>query len=407
MSTIETALQPETHSTTVAPSYNLSVGYLRAFITLLVVAHHAVLAYCPFVPPAEPASLLPQPRWWQGFPVVDSHRWAGWQLFVGFNDMFFMSLMFFLSGLFVWTSLQRKGTSTFLKDRLLRLGVPFVLAAAVVAPIAYYPTYLLTGGHGIAGFWQQWKQLGTWPAGPAWFVWVLLAFDAIVALAYLVKPNFGDALARLADKSAERPFRLFTQLVFVSALAYVPLSLVIDPMWWSSWGPFFFQTGRILHYFVYFLAGIGVGALGLNRGLLSASGKLARRWGRWLTGAAVAFVFAVTVIGMAFAAQSQHQLWTIYGGLSFVFSCAASSFALMAIFVHFTRRRSAVWDSLTDNAYGIYLVHYAFVSWLQYSLLKFALPGFVKGLAVILAAVLLSWLTTAALRRIPAVARVI
>ena len=132
----------------------------------------------------------------------------------------------------------------------------------------------------------------------------------------------------------------------------------------------------------------------------TASGKLARRWGRWLTGAAVAFVFAVTVIGMAFAAQSQHQLWTIYGGLSFVFSCAASSFALMAIFVHFTRRRSAVWDSLTYNAYGIYLVHYAFVSWLQYSLLKFALPGFVKGLAVILAAVLLSWLTTAALRRI-------
>jgi hypothetical protein len=131
------ATPPMASTTATAGSYNLAVGYLRAFVTLLVVAHHAVLAYCPFVPPAEPASLLPQPRWWQGFPVVDSHRWAGWQLFVGFNDMFFMALMFFLSGLFVWTSLERKGTSTFLKDRLLRLGVPFVLAAAVVAPVAY------------------------------------------------------------------------------------------------------------------------------------------------------------------------------------------------------------------------------------------------------------------------------
>ena len=40
-------------------------------------------------------------------------------------------------------------------------------------------------------------------------------------------------------------------------------------------------------------------------------------------------------------------------------------------------------------------------------MLKFDLPGVVKGLAVVTAAVLLSWATTAALRRIPAVARVI
>jgi len=28
-------------------AYNLAVGYLRAFVTLLVVAHHSVLAYHP------------------------------------------------------------------------------------------------------------------------------------------------------------------------------------------------------------------------------------------------------------------------------------------------------------------------------------------------------------------------
>jgi hypothetical protein len=30
--------------------YNVPVGYLRAFITVLVVAHHAALAYHPFAP---------------------------------------------------------------------------------------------------------------------------------------------------------------------------------------------------------------------------------------------------------------------------------------------------------------------------------------------------------------------
>jgi hypothetical protein len=42
--------------------------------------------------------------------------------------------MFFLSGLFVWKSLERKGRARFLRDRVLRLGLPFIAAAAVVAP---------------------------------------------------------------------------------------------------------------------------------------------------------------------------------------------------------------------------------------------------------------------------------
>jgi hypothetical protein len=55
---------------------NLAIGYLRAFITLLVLAHHAILAYHPFAPPRG-AALNGPARWWQAFPVVDSQRWTG------------------------------------------------------------------------------------------------------------------------------------------------------------------------------------------------------------------------------------------------------------------------------------------------------------------------------------------
>jgi surface polysaccharide O-acyltransferase-like enzyme len=75
--------------------------------------------------------------------------------------------------------------------------------------------------------------------------------------------------------------------------------------------------------------------------------------------------------------------------------------------VRFAKARSRVLDSLRDNAYGMYLIHYAFVSWLQYALLKVALPAFVKGSLAFSATLALSWGVTAALRRIPAVARVI
>ena len=125
-----------------------------------------MLAYHPYAP-TPPASLIANPRWWQAFPVVDSQRWGPAYLLVDFNERFFMSLMFFLSGLFVWHGLTRKGIAMYLRDRLLRLGVPFLVAAAFFAPIAFYPAFLQIQGHaGVIGFRDQWLSLGQWPAGP-------------------------------------------------------------------------------------------------------------------------------------------------------------------------------------------------------------------------------------------------
>jgi len=393
-------------TSTPALQYNVGIGYLRAFITILVVAHHAVLAYCPFVPPT-PATLVAQPRFWMAFPVIDTARWSGFGLLVGFNDTFFMSLMFFLSGLFVWKSLQRKGSRAFIRDRGARLGIPFAVAV-LIAPLAYYPAYLTTGSHsGLAGFWHQWFSLGNWPAGPAWFIWVLLAFDCMAAALFLVLPKWGVALGRMSAVAYRRPIFFFGLLIAVSALAYIPTALLFTAFNWASCGPFFFQTSRIVHYFVYFLLGAGVGALGAEKGLLAPDGKLARRWVLWTVAALVAFGIAASVTFAAFAPHSSPRLWEVLADSSFVLSCGTSCFAFLALFVRFARRRARIWDSLTANAYGIYLVHYGFVIWLQYALLKASLPAIAKGSLVLLGAVLLSWGTTAVLRRIPAVARII
>ncbi|MFL6463394.1 MAG: acyltransferase family protein [Bryobacteraceae bacterium] len=389
------------------PPYNFAAGYLRAFLTVLVLAHHAVLAYISFAPPPS-RSLLTQPQWWLAFPVVDSHRWAGFDLLVGFNDVFFMSLMFFLSGLFVWNSLRRKGASAFLHDRALRLGVPFLVAVAVLAPLAYFPAYLMTGsGASLGAFGKQWLSLGHWPSGPAWFLSILLAFDCLAAALWAKFPHWGTSLGRALSRVWRTPWTSFLFLVAVSALAYIPMTLAFNPMSWTTFGPFTFQTSRLFHYAVYFLIAIVLGAVGLDRGLLARDGKLARRWTRWLTAAFLAFGLQVVVGLTALSAHTAIPMWTTLAGFTFVLSCAASSFACLALFARFAARRFCMFDSLRDNAYGIYLVHYAFVSWLQYALLKAALPTATKGLFVFLGALALSWATVAALRRIPAVARVI
>src|SRR5437762_2163314 len=71
----------------------VAMGHLRAFVTVLVVLHHALLAYIPFAPPATGA-FAAEPRLWRAFPIVDDRRWGPFGLVTGFNDIFFMSLMF-------------------------------------------------------------------------------------------------------------------------------------------------------------------------------------------------------------------------------------------------------------------------------------------------------------------------
>jgi fucose 4-O-acetylase-like acetyltransferase len=118
-------------------------------------------------------------------PIVDPQRWAGFDVLAAFNDTFFMALMFLLSGLFVWPGLERKGGARFLRDRILRLGVPFVVAAAILMPLAYYPSYAVTGADpGFLAYARAWLSLGFWPSGPAWFIGLLLVFDAVAAGIY-------------------------------------------------------------------------------------------------------------------------------------------------------------------------------------------------------------------------------
>ena len=389
------------------PKYYHAIGYLRAFIVALVVAHHAALAYFP-LPFPPPVSLLAQPRLWQAFPVRDAHSSTGIIVFAGFNDAFFMSLMFFLSGLFVWHGLVHKGSAKFLKGRLLRLGIPFVVAAAILAPLAYYPAYLRTASHtGVAGYWHQWRGLGNWPAGPAWFVWVLLTFDLIATLLFVIAPGWGESLGRVISGVSRRPVVFFAGLVAISAIAYIPMELIFTSTAWTAFGPFTFQTSRILHYLLYFLIAVGVGACGLDRGLLAPHGKLARRWPLWVLTALVSFAAASVVTFIILTTHTQSQIWAVARGTGFVLSCAASCFAFLAVFLRFAQSRSRLFDSLAANSYAIYLLHYAFVSWLQYALLPASLPAVAKAAIVFLGALALSWLLAATIRRVPAVARLV
>jgi surface polysaccharide O-acyltransferase-like enzyme len=198
-------------------------------------------------------------------------------------------------------------------------------------------------------------------------------------------------------------------LVAASMAAYVPVVAVFGPLAWTSMGPFQFETARLVHYAVYFLAGIGVGAYGIDRGLLARDGKLARHWGRWTLAMLVMFVASIAFSLLAMSGRSalSPAVANAIGGFVFALTCGAISFALLALFVRFITRRNPIFDSLSDDEYRMYLIHYMFVSWLQMALLAIALGPIAKTVAVISGVLLLSWGTSAGLRRVPAIGRIV
>src|SRR3977135_4747421 len=106
------------HATAKAKTRNFSIARTRAFLTLWVLLHHAVIPYT-------------------HFGHTDPKSWIGFDMVVLATDSFFMAMFFFLSGLFVWPGLGHKAPQIFLGDRLLRLRLPFSIARVHGGAVQY------------------------------------------------------------------------------------------------------------------------------------------------------------------------------------------------------------------------------------------------------------------------------
>ena len=365
----------------------------RTSITLLVVLYHSVINYTYF-----------------GIGG-DRMRWIGFDGVALFCDSFFMACMFLISGLFVHDSLMRRGTSNYLASRFFRLGVPYIVSIFVIMPLAYYRYY--HNELSFAGFYQHMASVGPWSPGSSWFLSVLLLFDAIAALIWIAAPRAIPSLGQRVASLADRPLTLFAGFLVFSILIYLPLHLHFGDSSWLTAGhyPLVIQTSRTLLYTGYFLAGAMIGAAGLNRGLLAEDGQFAKRWTLWL---AFALVFYGAIVALVYVHHSgliefrtPPLWWQAAYGLAFALFCASMTFTLPAIFLRFARSRVALLDAMRPSAYGIYLLHFIPLIWLQYVIGEPPFPASVKFLIVFAGTLSTSWAATLLLRRIPAVARMI
>jgi surface polysaccharide O-acyltransferase-like enzyme len=389
MTTItETATPADVHAAPKAKARNASLDRARTFLTLVVLLHHSVIPYT-------------------YFGHTDPKYFVGFDMIVLATDSFFMAMFFFLSGLFVWPGLGRKSPLVFLRERLLRLGLPFAIAAFTVIPIAYYALVLQEHQETtFAAFWLKMVTAGPWPSGPLWFVWVLLAFDLTASLLYRLSPTLLDPINRLSVRCHDRPADFFLFLLIVTAVLYVPARVYFGPNhWFELGGPFSVQASRILLYAAYFFIGAGIGAANFERGVLAADGQLAKSGWGWI---GLALIPYALLWGLIYIKREilgnppvQPHWYEASYGLFFAAFSAAILFAILGYFLRFKQSGWSVLDPMQPAAYGMFLVHYPIALWLEYWLFDASLPAVLKVAIVFVLTVALSWGATEALRRIP------
>jgi len=366
---------------------------------VLVVAHHAALAYPTF------GQFNPDHYILSTAPIVDDQRWRGMDLFIGFNDVFFMPLMFLISGLFVWRGLCKKGPGAYLLDRFSRLGIPFIVAELVLIPLAYWPSYYrATGSTNFRLFVTDYVINQQWPVGPPWFIWLLLAYSCVVVLVYLIRPASLPTAGQWLMTLGKRPLRLGIILYLLTGLSLIPLSLWIGHYTWvGSWGPFDFQQNRLLFYGFFYGVGCCVGATNWQAYVLPNGKLFGTDWRIWAGSSLCCYALLTVESGYGADLVRNGYLSPTLGylvyDLFFIASCLASLSGCMGFFGQVMIRPNDYGANLSANAYGIYLVHYVFITWLQFALLMVAWPVIIKFGIVFAGALSLSWCIVHLLRK--------
>lgn len=336
---------------------------LKVFLTLLVVFHHAAQPYGPgggWPVASEPGGVI-------DFILLG--------VFMAVNASFFMGLFFLISAYFVPASLERKGAGRFVKDRLVKLGVPIVIFMIAVFPIM---GYILTG--------QPYVTFGH-----LWYLELLLVFSAAYAAYWLVK--------RPSSK-AKRAFPgTITIVAFAATMALVSFAVRIwmPENYWMPLG--LFEPFHLTEYVLMFAAGIVAFREGWIDAIPKATAKL------W-SGIAILMPVLLLVVGLVTDSKEFSgglTLASLLGSFWEAFACVSISLALLAFFKNRFGTQSPLRKALADNAFTVYLIHLPIVIFLQYLLIGVPVDPLVKfGLAGAAGVMLSFAVSHYVVRRLPA-----
>jgi len=372
------------------PKCSLYLGQIKAVIVALVIAIHVPMAF--YVG-------------WIGvhIPVEGSvgpvfGGFFAW--YIRSINSFIMPTMFLISGYFVPRSVHKKGIKRYLKQRLTRLGIPFLVGLLIINNISVLLSRLSPSSYYAK---IPWSNLPLSHVHVLWFLIVLFAFDLLFCGYVALR---GERYA--IDATIPTP-GMRSWLISAVVLAFIEVAMTMQTSLWSALirSPLNGLGAQGAHIFTYaFLFFLGCKA-SLHDWLERLDSHLVMQWFRF------SIFLLLSLFGLSMTLSFNNDLSDNPAGIVLLvhFLYPFIAWGIMSYLILWFQRNEkqfGQWLAAAGiNSYGAYITHTLV---LVVVLLAVGYSGINPWLIAIISTVLsvfISFGLTGQLRRIPAVAKIL
>jgi glucans biosynthesis protein C len=319
--------------------------------------------------------------------------------FILVNQGYFMGLFFLISGYFTPASFERRGPKQYVKDRLLRLGIPFVVGTMVVNPIAWIGNHLMPADPTKVPTPLTWQQYPVIIVGQLWFLEMLLIFELgylawrLATASRVQRPTTG---AWLPGYRSLGVFALALALVTYLFRIAVPIGVTTPVLGFPT-------PSYIPQYLSFFVLGTIAYRNNWLRAIPGSMGKVGL--GVSLAVTLVLFPLAVLLgkagfIGGGTWSSAVYALWDSV-------LAVGMAVGMVALFRRYFSGQGRFGRFLSRHAYTVYVIHVPVVIWVGIALRGIQLEQLVKFVPVALLVVPLNFGVAYLVRKIPLASRVL
>ena len=358
-----------------SPARYHSLDALRAAALLLGIVVHATISFWPGFREAR-------------YPVTDDSSSAVMSGLYFILHVFRMSLFFAIAGFFAHVLFERLGTWGFVKNRLRRIALPFVVSLVVCLPVigfAYIWANRRLGFTGPPDLSPPIPDPQMPPWGHLWFLYLLLVFYALWlgGRGLLAAVDRRGSITNLVERAlgamvASRAGPIVLAAPAAVVLYYAP--------WWIPWQGI---PAPIMGFVPNFPGALAYGtAFGFGWFLHRQTGwleLLKRDWAVYLLAASILSAVSMVLVGAKPQLHVPDMAPLELAAFSAAYNVAGWCWilGLIGAAVRFLDRPSARWRYLADASFFVYIIHLPISYTLSSLMIRWPLHWSVKFILIV------------------------
>lgn len=354
---------------------------IRVILTMLVIAHHSAITYGA------------SGSWYIKLAPEDGPQALVMTLFVAINQAFFMGFFFLISGYLTPSSYDRKGLPAYMRDRLIRLGLPTLFFGFILGPLT---VAIAQDGWNFGPAWLRMMSQLRFGIGPMWFAFALLIFTT----GYVLWRRFGRM-----KSAGHKPVPDFG--VWVLSAAGVGLAALII----RQFVPVGEEVMNLqLGYFASYVFLFAVGCIAERYGWLE---HIKRRHAMpWVIALAVAVpLLPIALVAGEAIGQTDFSTGFSFPAIFYAFWEPVVAWGVIAgalwLFPLYWNDRDRRWSFLSRQSYGAFIIHPPVLVSTALMLEFLPLPPLVKFLLLTLVGTVVSFALASLIRMLPPVRKVV